>query len=130
MASLDILCSNPLNLKNKITKIEHKNIFCGPSKILKNIWWPINICLKYFMSPRKTLLPPSYILNMWSLNGIKRVKSLENILYLSKKDVQIKRENVDCYLAVRGFLYHNCINILLVCFFGWLRKITSNDKCL
>ena len=43
MASLDILCSNPLNLKNKITKIEHKKIFCGPSKILKNISWPMNI---------------------------------------------------------------------------------------
>ena len=55
MASLDILCSNPLNLKNKITKIEHKKIFCGSSKILKNISWPINICLKYFMTPTKTL---------------------------------------------------------------------------
>ena len=31
-ASLDILCCNPLNLKNKITKIQHKKIFCGPSK--------------------------------------------------------------------------------------------------
>ena len=58
MASLDILCSNPLNLKNKITKIEHKKIFCGPSKILKNISWPINICLKYFMAPTKSLHPP------------------------------------------------------------------------
>ena len=44
-----------LNLKNKITKIEHKKIFCGSSKILKNISWPINICLKYFMTPTKTL---------------------------------------------------------------------------
>ena len=50
MASLDILCSNPLSLKNKITKLEHKKMFCGPSKILKNISWPINICLKYFMT--------------------------------------------------------------------------------
>ena len=31
MASLDILHSNPLNVKNKITKIEHKKIFCGSS---------------------------------------------------------------------------------------------------
>ena len=54
----------PLNLKNKITKIEHKKIFCGPSKILKNISWPINICLKYFMTPTKALRPPSYILNV------------------------------------------------------------------
>ena len=36
MASLDILCFNSFNLKNKITKIEHKKIFCGPSNILKN----------------------------------------------------------------------------------------------
>ena len=59
MASLDILCCNPLNLKNKITKIEHKKIFCAPSKILKNILWPINICLKYFMTSTKNpLVPP------------------------------------------------------------------------
>ena len=70
MASLDILCSNPLNLKNKITKIEHKKIFCGPSKILKNISWPINICLKYFMTLTKTFLPPSYILNERSLSTL------------------------------------------------------------
>ena len=67
MASLDILCFNPFNLKNKTMKIEHKKIFCGPSKILKNISWPINICLKYFMAPTKTLWSPSYILNVWSL---------------------------------------------------------------
>ena len=50
MASLDILYFNPFNLKNKIMKIEHKNIFRGPSKILKNLSWPINIWLKYFMA--------------------------------------------------------------------------------
>ena len=44
MTSLDILCSNPLNVKIKITKIEHKKIFYIPTKILKNISWPINIC--------------------------------------------------------------------------------------
>ena len=69
MASLDILCFNPFNLKNKIMKIELRKIFCGPSKILKNISWPINICLKYFMAPTKTLRPPSYILNVQSLNA-------------------------------------------------------------
>ena len=58
MASLDILCFNPFNLKNKIMKIEHKKIFCGPSKVLKNISWLIIICLKYFMTPTKTLRPP------------------------------------------------------------------------
>ena len=59
MASLDILCFNPFNLKNKIMKIEHKEkTLRGPSKILKNISWPINICLKYFMTPTKTLGPP------------------------------------------------------------------------
>ena len=69
VASLDILCSNSLNLKNKITKIEHKKIFCNPSKILKNISRLINICLKYLMTPTKTLCPPpSYIINVQSLN--------------------------------------------------------------
>ena len=63
MASLDILCFNPFNLKKtEIMKIEHRKIFCGPSKILKNISWSINICLKYFMAPTKTLL------NVRSLN--------------------------------------------------------------
>ena len=67
MASLDILCFNPFNLKNKIMKIEHPKIFRGPSKILKNISWPINRCLKYFMAPTKTLRSPCYILNVRSL---------------------------------------------------------------
>ena len=58
MASLDILCFNSFNLKNKIVKIEHKKIFRGPSKILKNISWPINIWLKHFMAPTKTIGPP------------------------------------------------------------------------
>ena len=58
MSSLDIFCFNPFNLKNKIMKIEHKEIFCGPSKILKSISWPINTCLKYFMAPTKTLQLP------------------------------------------------------------------------
>ena len=67
MASLDILCSNPLNLKNKIMKTEHKKIFCGPSKNLKNISWPINIRLKYFMTSTETLRAPPYIPNVRSL---------------------------------------------------------------
>ena len=57
MASLDILCFNPFNLKNEIMKIEHQKIFCGPSKILKNISWSINLCLIYFMTPTKTIRP-------------------------------------------------------------------------
>ena len=58
MASLDILCFNPFSLKNKIMKIEHKKIFGDPSKILKNIPWPINICLKCFMPPQNPPAPP------------------------------------------------------------------------
>ena len=57
MASLDILCINLFNLKNKIMEIEHRKIFRGPSKVLRNISWPINICLRYFMTPTKTLRP-------------------------------------------------------------------------
>ena len=69
MASLDILCSKPLNLKNKITKIEHKKIVYGSSKILKNISWPIDICLKSLMNPPpKKNKKPSYILNVRPLN--------------------------------------------------------------
>ena len=67
MASLDILYFNPFSLKNKIMKIEHKKIFGDPSKILKNIPWPINICLKYFMPPQKPSSSPSYIFNVQSL---------------------------------------------------------------
>ena len=48
-------------------KIEHKKIFRDPSKVLKNISWPINICQKYFMTFTKTLRPTSYILNVRSL---------------------------------------------------------------
>ena len=72
MASLNVLCFNPFNLKNKIVKIEHKKIFCDPSKILKNIQQPINICLKYSMAPQKPSgpPPPSYILNVRSLSLI------------------------------------------------------------
>ena len=58
MASLDILCFNPFNLKNKIMKIEHTRIFCGPSKILKNISWLINICLNISWPPKKPSAPP------------------------------------------------------------------------
>ena len=83
MASLDILCSNTLNLKNKITKIEHKKIFCGPSKILKNVSWPINICLKYFMNPHKNHPPiPFYILNVPPLKGKSDTFELEITFYL------------------------------------------------
>ena len=78
MASLDILCFKPFNLKNKIMKIEHTKIFHGPSKVLKNFSWLINICLKSFMPPRP---PPkkkpsgthSYILrslNFWQINQV------------------------------------------------------------
>ena len=59
MASLDILCINLFNLKNKIMKIEHRKIFRGPSKILKNISWP----------PQKPSGAPSDILNVRSLTS-------------------------------------------------------------
>ena len=40
--------------------------FCGPSKIFKNMSWLISICLKYFMTPAKTLHPlppPTYLMH-------------------------------------------------------------------
>ena len=74
MASLDVLCFKPLNLKNKITKTELKKIFSSPSKILKSISWPINTRLKYFMTPHKNPPPPpSQILDVRS-NMKKKVK--------------------------------------------------------
>ena len=76
MASLDILFFNPFNLKNKIMKIEHKKIFRGPSKILKNISWPINICLKYFMAPQKPSGPPPTYLMYGPLDELINVSSL------------------------------------------------------
>ena len=51
--------------KNQERKTEKKNY--GPLNIFKNISWPINICLKYFIAPAKTLRPLSYILNVRSL---------------------------------------------------------------
>ena len=63
MASLDTLCTNPLNLKNKNYEYRNKKIFCGPSTLLKNISWPISISLKHFMAPQKTSAsPPSSLL--------------------------------------------------------------------
>ena len=74
MASLDILFLNPLNLENEIRKIEHEKIFCGPSKNLENISWPINIRLKCFMISKKTLHSPlSYVLNEWSVRYMKGI---------------------------------------------------------
>ena len=81
MASLNILCSDLHNFlkevaqkkKKKNRKEARKKTFCGPSKIFKNISWPINISLKYFMAAAKTLRPlppsfhPSYIFNVRSL---------------------------------------------------------------
>ena len=67
MASLIFFAST---LKNKIMKIEHKKIFCGPSKILKIISWPINICLK-FHDPHKN--PPK---NRWHI--FKKAKIFRN----------------------------------------------------
>ena len=100
MASLDILCFNPFNLKNKIMKIEHKKIFRGPSKILNNISWPINICLKYFMAPTKTLWPPSYILNVQSLSQKNiqtklklKLKTKYYLLLLSENCLKIDSSN-------------------------------------
>ena len=46
-----------MNLLKVKTRKEQKKIFCDPSKLFKNISWPINICPKYFMTPAKTLCP-------------------------------------------------------------------------
>ena len=124
MASLDNLCSNPLNLKNKITEIEHKKIFCGPSKILKNISWRINICLKYFMTPTKSLRPPSYILNVQSLSkGCHFVifihsVNLDNALSFCLVFAYVINMNIKVYLLVnfntKQFLKFTVFNNFIV----------------
>ena len=79
MTTSDILCFNHFNIKNKIMKIEHKKLFRDPSKILKNISWPINICLKISWPLQKPSGPPSYILNVWSLNArVRRLTARDN----------------------------------------------------
>ena len=87
---MNVLCFNPFNLKNKIMKKEHTKIFRSPSKILKNISWPINICLKYFMAPQKILRPTSCILNVRSLmirvNEVAVFKVLRSLLNLFQID--------------------------------------------
>ena len=89
MAHLDIWCSNSLYLKNQITKIEQKQIFCGPSEIFKNGSWPINICLKYFMTPTKILWTPSYILNVQSLKQYKQGNIQELVFAFRNIDILI-----------------------------------------
>ena len=85
MVSLNILCSEPHNFLREFTKKTrkvHKKIFCGPSKILKNISWPINIYLKYFMPPAKIARLPSYTLNVRSLKAA-RFLMFKNLIALT-----------------------------------------------
>ena len=57
MASLDILCFNPFNLRNKIMKIEQRKYFMVHQYVPK-----------IFHGPHKNPpAPHSYILNVWSL---------------------------------------------------------------
>ena len=104
MASLDIFFSSPLNLKNKITKIEHKKIFCSPSKFLKEISWHINIYLKYFMTPTKALrpsppLPPPtlcFLLHTYLqfLNGQKQTSKQTKREKKIKKDLLVLKKQL------------------------------------
>ena len=102
MASLDILCFNSFNLKNKVMKIEHKEMLRAPSKILKDISWPINICLKYFMAPQKPSGHPSYILNVRSLIWIKIKTDVNEKGPEKTKQLKDKIRNLkDAYKAAR-----------------------------
>ena len=55
-------CSNPPKLSNEFTKDwnwkKKRKIFCGPPKLFKSVSWPINVCLKHFMTSSKTLRRP------------------------------------------------------------------------
>ena len=62
-------------------KIEHEKISRDPSKILKNISSPINICLKYFKAPT-----PTYLMFGSLINGmVSSVGNLTYALYYLKK---------------------------------------------
>ena len=56
MTNLKFCAQNLLKKKMKKEKRKeaHKKTFCGQSEIFKNISWPINICFKYFIVPKKT----------------------------------------------------------------------------
>ena len=58
MASLDILCFNPFNLRNKTMKIEDTKIFCGPSKTFEKYFMAHQYMPKIFHGPNKSPLPP------------------------------------------------------------------------
>ena len=68
-------------------KIEHKKIFCGQSKILKTIPWPINIYMpNIFHEPHKNppAPPPTYLmyvsLSLEALEQCYLVKLVSNVL--------------------------------------------------
>ena len=71
MASLNILCSNLLNLKDEIMKIEYQKTFCGPSKIKKKKkYFMAHQYMSKIMTPAKPHdplknpppLPPTYLM--------------------------------------------------------------------
>ena len=105
MTSLNILWSDPHNFLKEVTqnkkkenkknnrKEARKNFFCGPSKKFKNISWPINICLNYFMAPRKTLTHPStssYKLNVQSLSTLFMKTNSSGLMFESIKALKSK----------------------------------------
>ena len=59
MASFNILCSDPYNFLNEITKKNkkeaHKKIFCDLLKISKNISWPLQ---------KSSGPPPTYLMQL------------------------------------------------------------------
>ena len=58
MPSLDIWCSTSLDLKNKFTKIEHKKIFCCPSKKFEKYFMAHQYVPKIFHDLHKN--PPAF----------------------------------------------------------------------
>ena len=76
MASLDIFCSHHLNLKNKITKIEHKKIFCGPSKICAR-WVNMLILSSYFHNKPNNVFSDSILFHLYHLPQVVLVILLE-----------------------------------------------------
>ena len=72
MACLDIFCSNLLNLKNKITKIEYKKYFVTHRTFWKIFHGP-SYMPKIFHGPHRNSpsCSPFFILNVRSLKGLR-----------------------------------------------------------
>ena len=96
-------------------------MFGGASKILKTFSWPINIWLKYFMTPppqkKKPSGPFSCILNVWSLNQKLALILAITSQYIFKINTTFHFSNIISvfillFIVLLILFFFNLINIL------------------